>query len=747
MKFNISKSLGLLLAGLILLLSCGHSVAHPGGFLHAQGQELHINGQSVRLRAICFSNFYNKASLNLAESLHHSEVDFRRVKKLGFNAIRFAFNGNWYENDAEAFWRWLDQNIYWARKHQIQLILDLHVPIGGFWLAPNSSETNFSLWSDANVQQRNIDLWQAIASRYRNETIIAGYDLLNEPVTSDNSGWQWQQLANQLIKAIRQVDPNHLLIVGRLYGTNEQYAHYEKQQQFLVDDPNVLYDFHFYEPIEYTHQYASWLASPPGDGGKYPDGAQENRNPAYLEREFLKYYQFGIDNNVPVSVLETGLIRHTFDDPAKGGVSWARDILSLFEKYNTSFAWWQYHGDQMGLYLNNQQQSPLNLNQPLNDVFKAAHAKYIKALQQQNPAANRLPATSPPGGLTPAQVPQFVTLSFDDNTSGAGLDWALSLFRGYKNPDGSRASSSFYMNTYSITDKADEKAQQLIASIRRAVAEGHEIGNHTHNHQRDIDKSDWPQFEKTMANMNLLSWDQRIRQASDQLHLAAGITKDAITGFRAPYLKYNQATFSALSNQGFMYDTSVEEGYALQFDGTNLRWPYALDRGSPGHSETWSGNVYNPNQVVLDTTPGLWEFPIHTLMVPPDDAAKTYGIKPGLWQRMQKKSPNLRNHRVSGLDYNLFVLAGLSGKEVTAILSYNLDLRLKGNRAPMMFGAHSQYYVNQQWAEKNTPQLTLQEMRDAIADFVTYARSKPEVRLQAAHNVIEWCKKPIALKR
>ena len=34
-------------------------------------------------------------------------ADFARVRELGFNSIRFAFNGNWHRDDPRAFWRWL----------------------------------------------------------------------------------------------------------------------------------------------------------------------------------------------------------------------------------------------------------------------------------------------------------------------------------------------------------------------------------------------------------------------------------------------------------------------------------------------------------------------------------------------------------------------------------------------------------------------------------------------------------------
>lgn len=243
------------------------------GFVRAESGKLVLKGQPFLLKGINFSNRYDSViePKELLASRHHSESDFYNVSQFGMNAVRFAFNGEWFERDQKTFFRWLDQNVQWANKAGIYLILDLHVPIGGFWLDPTSDKVNFRIWSEPDLQKRNLEMWMAIAQRYKDENGIAAYDVLNEPVTSDKDGSQWVSLAQQLVDAIRRVDKNHLIIIGKLYGTDRSYSVEGVKSQFLVDDDNVLYDFHFYEPIKYTHQYASWLPRPMKDGGSYPD--------------------------------------------------------------------------------------------------------------------------------------------------------------------------------------------------------------------------------------------------------------------------------------------------------------------------------------------------------------------------------------------------------------------------------------------------------------------------------------------
>jgi endoglucanase len=242
------------------------------GFVQAAGRGLTIDGEPTRLKAVNFTNGYD-AGIEAHELLtfgHHAERDYERVADLGFNSIRFAFQGKWYVQDPEAFWAWLDQNVEWARDHGVRLILDLHIPIGGYWLGSDPDSADFRLWTDDGLRQQNVDLWASIAERYRDEPTVAAYDLLNEPVTTDSSGEQWRSLAQDTVDAIRSVDPNHLLVIGAVYGTDGGFDPEGVERHLLVDDDNAMYDFHFYDPYRYTHQFASWVPNAQ-DGGSYPD--------------------------------------------------------------------------------------------------------------------------------------------------------------------------------------------------------------------------------------------------------------------------------------------------------------------------------------------------------------------------------------------------------------------------------------------------------------------------------------------
>ncbi len=263
-------SLLFLIAISLLFSVCRKQPKYTNGnsFVHVSGTKIvDANNQSVRLQGIAFGNeVWSDKELPYTD---HGEIDYSRVKEMGMNTIRFYMNYKTFESDVapyqykESGWIWIDQNIAWAKKYGIYLILNLHVPQGGFQSQGNSD----ALWTNIENQNRLTALWKGIANRYKDETQIIGYGLVNEPIPTNDIS-QWQQLAQRIRDEIRTVDKNHILFIERanaVKGKNET-ADYNFP---AINDNNTAYEFHVYAPFTYTHQLFNWAN--PGDGGKYPD--------------------------------------------------------------------------------------------------------------------------------------------------------------------------------------------------------------------------------------------------------------------------------------------------------------------------------------------------------------------------------------------------------------------------------------------------------------------------------------------
>lgn len=237
---------------------------------HVEGDHLvSPEGHPLLLRGVAFGN---RVWVNdRIPRDHHDERDYARVQALGMNAVRFYLNYQTFESDAapgqwlEDGFQWLDQNVAWAKKHGVYLILNMHVPPGGY----QSLGKGKALWNDPALQGRFAALWRAIAERYRSEPIIAGYDLLNEPVVEHGIA-DWKSLAEKTIAAVREVDPNHAIFVERVNAIAGDWSEDTNRNFFRVADPNVVYEFHFYKPFHFTHQNAPWVDFAAAQG-RYPD--------------------------------------------------------------------------------------------------------------------------------------------------------------------------------------------------------------------------------------------------------------------------------------------------------------------------------------------------------------------------------------------------------------------------------------------------------------------------------------------
>jgi len=355
------------------------------GFIKTENELLKDGaGENFLIKGIAFGNnvWANPAT---PPKTHHTEESYKELSELGFNSVRFYLNYGIFESDNAPYkykregWDWLDQNIETAKNYNIRLVLNMHYPQGGF----QSNGNGMALWTDKENKKRLAVLWTEIAKKYKNEPAIAAFDLLNEPVvpqkaTIDETFAQWQDLAQEITRSIRTVNTNHMIMVERLNAyknlktgvSNWDNNMNGNMNFFLIDDINVTYEFHVYDPFVFTHQNAGWVESNRGVFSVYPD-EENGLDKNYLEQCFTKYLQFGKDNNVPVYLGEFGVIRYGFEEN-RGGDRWIKDALDICKRHNINFNYHTYHEQAFGLYANGAHEYPAELNEVLYNAFKEA---------------------------------------------------------------------------------------------------------------------------------------------------------------------------------------------------------------------------------------------------------------------------------------------------------------------------------------------------------------------------------------
>ncbi|GHT14383.1 hypothetical protein AGMMS4956_12110 [Bacteroidia bacterium] len=157
-----------------------------------------------------------------------TQEDILFLKKVGCNTIRLPFHYKLFTDEdymgltaAQDGFARIDAVVAWCRAAGLYLILDMHDAPGG-QTGDNIDDSYGYPWlfeSEAS-QQLYCDIWQKIAAHYKNEPVILGYELFNEPIAPyfgekvEAFNGQLEEVYKMGVAAIRKVDNNHIILLG-----------------------------------------------------------------------------------------------------------------------------------------------------------------------------------------------------------------------------------------------------------------------------------------------------------------------------------------------------------------------------------------------------------------------------------------------------------------------------------------------------------------------------------------------------
>lgn len=228
-----------------------------------------------------------------------TEDDVAWIAAHGFDHIRYPIDGRvWLKADGsldEAAIVPFERALRWTHERGLGAILDMHF-LPGASFDPGKEES--AVFTDLELQARVAEFWGKVAQRFAGEGAYLRFELLNEPVAAENE--QLNPFNRRMLAAIRASNPTRVV-----YITSNRWSSVGTVGDVEVPaDPNVAITLHFYEPIVFTHQRASWLKFPPDMAavpfpGRVPDLAgvvaadsylmkwsQREIGPADIEGEF-----------------------------------------------------------------------------------------------------------------------------------------------------------------------------------------------------------------------------------------------------------------------------------------------------------------------------------------------------------------------------------------------------------------------------------------------------------------------------
>jgi aryl-phospho-beta-D-glucosidase BglC (GH1 family) len=247
---------------------------------------------------------------------------------------------------------YLDTAVKMILDHGLVVVIDLH---------PESDFKQRLTKEDTFVEQF-ADFWRAVAQHYSTwdaDRVI--FEILNEPEFTDR--YRWVGVQAKVAASIREGAPRHTIIAAGARWSNDDELLFQEP----LRDPNVIYNFHFYEPHIFTHQGATW-----GEyywhwlkGLHYPSTPESAEQVALLvpsEVDRLRVLRYGRDHwdsaridtemkqaaewarrrGVPLVCNEFGVYR-AFSDPADRA-AWLRDARTAFEHNGIGWTMWDYSG-------------------------------------------------------------------------------------------------------------------------------------------------------------------------------------------------------------------------------------------------------------------------------------------------------------------------------------------------------------------------------------------------------------------
>ena len=284
--------------------------------------------------------------------------DIALIKSMGFDHVRLSVNPQPMFSSREPnkisaeYLASLDAAVKMILDQGLAVVIDLHP----------DSDFKTRLGKENEFVERCADFWRALAAHYSTwDADRVFFEIMNEPEFSDP--YRWMGVQAKLAAAIREGAPAQTIIAAGARWSDDDDLVFQEP----LHDPNIIYNFHFYEPHIFTHQGATWGAYYWHwlHGLKYPSNpesaeqvaalvpdevdrlyviryGQEHWDAARMEAEMKQAAEWARRRHVPLVCNEFGVFRE-HSDPADRE-AWLHDVRTALEHNRIGWAMWDYSG-------------------------------------------------------------------------------------------------------------------------------------------------------------------------------------------------------------------------------------------------------------------------------------------------------------------------------------------------------------------------------------------------------------------
>lgn len=295
-----------------------------------------------------------------------TEKDIEKIAGMGMDHVRLPIDFEVIEDEKgqekPEGYQYIDNCISWCKKNRLHMILDLHKTAGYVF---DDAENCVDFFHSKELQERFQNLWRRLSKRYGKEADMLAFEILNEVVDSAMKDI-WNDLAEDTIRIIREHAKDTWILIG---GTRNNSIVSIPELRKPYDD-KIVFNFHCYEPLIFTHQAAYWVPGMEPDycldypmtTGEYLEETRKHIAESFAEllasmdsdlngsAFFMEYFKEAVaiaeKYDVPLYCGEYGVIDRA--DP-KATLRWFKDINKAFEEYGIARAAWNYKEKDFGL--------------------------------------------------------------------------------------------------------------------------------------------------------------------------------------------------------------------------------------------------------------------------------------------------------------------------------------------------------------------------------------------------------------
>lgn len=211
----------------------------------------------------------------------------------------------------------VDSMIVWAIDYDFKLIIDNH---HGYDLTDANYLTELP---------RLEAIWTQLASRYGNlDPDRYFFEVYNEPHSISNNNFRI--VSQALVDIIRAEETQiHSVLVGASgYNSGTSLTSFVP-----LNDADIIYVFHNYDPYSFTHQGMSWTTPAYFPAVSFPQAGQES----YIDNLFASVKTWSTTNDVPVWLGEYGVATSA---DALSRCNWMETMVSATETNGFAHFYW-----------------------------------------------------------------------------------------------------------------------------------------------------------------------------------------------------------------------------------------------------------------------------------------------------------------------------------------------------------------------------------------------------------------------